>query len=166
MKSSQGFTLAEILVSTLLLAIALLGVMGSIAYGTKHARSGEELAEATYIARALMSTLQEGSWIDVLSVEDGWPGPDSGINDEPGEYRAIDEEPFGAVESGGSTPQVGVFQSEQAARYWRRITVERVSDNPLNHRYRLARATVEVMWDGKTGTRSVTLVGLISHAVP
>ncbi len=150
----------------MLLAIALLGVMGSIAYGTKHARSGEELAEATYIARALMSSLQEGSWIDILSEDGEWPGPESGINDEPDRYRAISEEPFGAIDPDGPTPQVGVFPSEQAARYWRRITVARVSDNPHNHRYRLARATVEVIWDGKTGSRSVILVGLISHAVP
>lgn len=162
-----GFTLAEILISIALLAIALLGVMGSVAYGTRHARSGEELAEAANIARSLLAYMQETTQLDLNADAPNWPGPNSGINDEAGSFRPLTEAPFGELGPiSGDPSHVPVFTESQIGRYSRNITVERLSNDRFNHRFRLARAVVQIRWDGKYGPRTVELTGLLSHDLP
>ncbi len=144
-KAVPGFSLAEVLISIGLLAIALFGVMGSIAYGTRHSRSGEELTEATHLARAILVHIQEASLVDTTEIGETWLTKDSGLNDEDLVRRQLDEAPLGGFE----------FDLRQ-----------RASDDPLNHRYRMARVKVEVFWESKQGHRKAELIGLVSHARP
>lgn len=151
-----AFTLAEVLVSIALLAIALFGVMGSIAYGTRHSRSGEELTEAVQLARQVLVAMQETSVVDTTDIGQPWLRAESGLNDEPGIRRELDAAPLGGIS----------FSLEQMERYQRRIVTTRVSNDPLDHRFHLANATVEIFWESKQGRRRLELAGLVTHARP
>ena len=150
----RGFTLVEVMVSISLIAIALLGVMGAIAYGTKHSGSGEELTEATHIARAYLSYIQEATLIDDIEATCGeWLTVDSGINDPDEGLRPLDDPPFGDALD---------FTPRQIERYRRRIRCQRVVDDPVDPRFHLARVQVTIFWTSKQGERNVFLTGLVS----
>ncbi|MCA9777383.1 MAG: type II secretion system protein [Candidatus Eremiobacteraeota bacterium] len=152
---SRAFTLVEVIVSIALIAIALLGVMGSIAYGTRHSGSGEELTEATHIARSYLSYIQEATLIDTIEPNTGeWLTEASGINDPDEGLRPLDDPPFGGLE----------FTGPQISRYRRRIRSQRVSEDNSDHRYGLARVQVTIFWESKQGERNVLLTGLVSTA--
>lgn len=151
-----AFTLVEVLISIALIAIALLGVMGSIAYGTRHSRSGEELTEAVQQARKILVGIQESSALDITDIGEPWLTEDSGLNDKPGVRRELDAAPLGGVS----------YDLPQLERYKRRIVTTRVSNDPLDHRYRLARVSVEIFWESKQGNRRLEITGLVSHARP
>ncbi len=147
-----GFTLVEVLVSITLIAIALLGVMGSIAYGTKNAAHGAELTEATHLARSNLNYIQEGSLLDLEQIDRPWPNQDSGLADSPSTFRQLDAPPL----------PTKLFLGTQLERYRRRIESHRVVDDPLNYRYKLAKVRVSVFWSTKQGERNVSLMGLVS----
>ncbi len=152
MMSSRAFTLVEVLVSITLIAIALLGVMGSIAYGTKHSSSGAELSSATHLGRSLLSYIQETTLIDTADVGEPWPTEESGLNDPPNAFRQLDDPPFGGLR----------FEPLHLEKFRRRIQSQRVTDEPLNYRYKLARVKVSIFWTGKQGERSVDITGLVT----
>lgn len=153
---ARGFTLVEVLVSLAVIAIALFGVMGSIAYGTRHARSGEELGEAVQLARQVLVYIQESSVLDTVEPTEPWFSEDSGLNDATTVRRELDAAPLGGL----AIPLV------QLERYQRRVVATRLSDNPSDHRYGLARVTVEIFWESKQGWRRLELSGVVSHARP
>lgn len=135
-----------------LLAIALLGVMGSIAYGTKNSGYGADLSEGTHLARSILNYIQETSLLDTLQIDRPWPNEESGLNDSASTFRQIDAAPLGGM----------LFQKEQKERFRRRIESQRVNDDPLNYRYKLAKVRVSVFWTTKQGERNVVLTGLVS----
>lgn len=149
---SRGFTLVEVLVSLTLITIAVLGVLGSIAYGTKHAGTGEELAEATHVCRSIMTYLQETTLLDTVEIARPWLSEESGLNDPDTAFRQLDDAPLGGMN----------FQPRQLERYRRRIECVRVNDDPLNYRYKLARVKVSVFWQSKERERSVEMTGLVT----
>jgi prepilin-type N-terminal cleavage/methylation domain-containing protein len=149
---SRGFTLIEVMVSIMLIAIALLGVMGSIAYGTKHSGSGEELTEATHIAKSYLAYMQESTLLDTIEPTEEWLTVDSGVNDPVEGLRPLDDAPFGGLD----------FAPHQIERYRRRIRCQRVSDDSADHRYNLARVQVTLFWESKQGERNVVLTSLVS----
>lgn len=152
MLTRRGFTLVEVLISVTLIAIAMLGVMGSIAYGTKHASSAEELTEATQIARSILAYMEETTLIDVTEPDEPWPTAASGINDvDPLARHLLSESPFGGMN----------FNAQQVSRFYRRITCERVDPNPAHVRYDLARVKVQIFFQSKQGERNVELTGLL-----
>lgn len=148
----RGFTLVEVLVSITLIAIALLGVMGAIAYGTRHSSSGAELSEATHVCRSILTYLQETTQLDTVDLDEPWPTTESGLNDEPNIFRQLDEVPLGGMN----------FQPRQLEKFRRRIESQRVNDDPLNYRYKLARVRVSVFWSSKQGERKVSMTGLVT----
>lgn len=149
---NRGFTLVEVIVSIMLIAIAMLGVMGSIAYGARHSGSGEELTEATHIARSYLSYIQDATILDSVEPTEEWLSEESGLNDPVEGLRPLDDQPFGGLD----------FTPQQIERYRRRIRCQRVSDERADHRYNLARVQVTIFWDSKQGERSVLLTGLVS----
>lgn len=146
----------EVLISIALLAIALFGVLGSIAYGTRHSSSGEELTEATQIARQLLVAIQETTAIDNTDVGEPWLKPEGGLNDALGIRRPLDAAPLGFA----------TFSSTQLGRYSRRIVATRASEQAADHRYRLARVRVEIFWESKHGERQLQMTGVVTHARP
>ena len=146
----------EVMISLVVLAIALLGVMSSIAYGTRHARSGEELTEAVQLARQILVSLQETSALDTTDIGDPWFGENSGLRDAVGVRRELDAAPLGSL----------VATPAQLSRFKRRLVAERLSSDSKDHRYGLARVHVEIFWESKTGERRVELTGAVSHARP
>lgn len=148
---NRAFTLVEVLISITLIAIAMLGVMGAISYGTKHSGSGEQLSEATHLARSLMTYLEETTLLDTVEPGEPWPTEHSGVADQPSIFRQLDDAPFGGMR----------FTTSQLERFRRRVQSQRVSMEPLNYRYGLARVKVSVFWSSKQGERQVDMVGLV-----
>ncbi len=146
----------EVLISLVLLTIALLGVMSSIAYGTRHARSGEELTEAVQLGRQVLVSLQETSALDTTNIGEPWFDEESGLLDATGVRRELDAAPLGGM----------TLSPQQLSRYKRRLVSERISSDPQDHRYSLARVHVEIFWESKTGERRLDLSGVVSHARP
>lgn len=70
--------------------------------------------------------------------------------------REVDAAPLGNL----------VLPAELLSRYKRRIVTQRLSNDSKDHRYRLARAQVEIFWESKVGQRRLELTGVISHARP
>ncbi len=153
---NRAFSLVEVLISLAILAIALLGVMSSITYGTRHSRSGEELTEAVQLARQILVRLQEDSILDSTNIGEPWFREDSGLRDAPAVRRELDAAPLGGM----------MLPAEQLSRYKRRLVAERVSQDRIDHRYGLARVQVEIFWESKVGERRLELTGVISHARP
>lgn len=151
-----AFTLMEVLVSIALLAIALFGVLGSIAYGTRHSATGEELTEASHIARQLLVAMQETTAIDRTDITERWLKPNSGLNDAGDVRRTLDAAPLGGV----------TFTTTQLGRYTRRIVTTRTSEQPSDHRYGLANVTVEIFWLSKHGPTQLRMTGVVTHARP
>lgn len=153
---NTAFSLVEVLVSIGLLAIALLGVMGSIAYGTKHSATGEELTTASQLARQIFSAVQTTGVLDTTDLDSAWPKSESGLNDKPQSARLLNASPLGEVR----------FTPQQLDRYSRRIESRRLSSVKHDHRYYLAMVKVQVIWEGKHGVQSVEMTGIVSHARP
>ena len=151
---SRAFTLIEVLVSLALIAIAVLGVMGSIAYGTKHSRSGEQLSEASHLGRSILTYIQETTILDTVQLSEPWPTEDSGLNDNESTFRQLDEVPLGAMR----------FEPQHLETFRRRIQSQRVNEDPQNYRYKLGRVKVSIFWSSKQGERSVDLTGLVTIA--
>lgn len=143
------------MVSITLITIALLGVMGSVAYGSKHSRSGEELSEATHLARSILNYVQETTLLDTADLGKPWPTVESGLNDSPEQFRQLDDPPL--------TNSMR-FETHQLENYRRRIQSIRVSNDPLNYRKNLAQVRVTIFWTGKQGERQVNVTGLVTHA--
>lgn len=148
--------MVEVLISLAVLAIALLGVMSSIAYGTRHSRSGEELTEAVQLARQILVSLQETSALDTTDIGKPWFDENSGLRDAAGVRRELDAAPLGGM----------AVPAPQLSRYKRRLVTERLSTEAQDHRYGLARVQVEIFWESKVGERRLELSGVISHARP
>lgn len=148
----RGFTLVEVMVSIALLAIALLGVMGSIAYGTRNSSSGAELSEASHLARSILSYVQEATLFDSVETDLEWPTNGSGLADDETTFRQLDDAPLGG----------DLFEPIQLERYRRRIQSRRVMDDPQNYRYNLALVKVSIFWTAKERERNVQMSGLVS----
>lgn len=152
MKKS-GFTLVEVMISIALLAVALLGVMGSIAYGTRNSTSGEELSEASHLARSILTYVQEATLIDSIETELAWPSNGSGLADDDSTFRQLDDPPIGN----------GLrFEPIQLEKFRRRIQSRRVSNDSQNYRYKLAQVSVTIFWTAKDRERKVEMSGLVS----
>ena len=114
------------------------------------------MTEAVQQARQLLVAIQEASVIDTTDIGKPWLSANSGLNDRPGVHRELDAPPLGGIAAG--LPQL--------ERYKRRVVATRVSDDPQDHRFRLASVTVEIFWESKQGERHLELTGLVSHARP
>lgn len=148
----RGFTLVEVLIAIALIAIALLGVLGSIAYGTKNAGHGADLSEGTHLARSILNYIEENTLLDTIEVDRPWPSQESGVCDTAETFRQLDAAPLGGM----------LLRPEQIERFRRRIETQRVVNDPLNYRYKLAKVRVSVFWSSKQGERHVTMTGLVS----
>lgn len=157
-RKSRGFSLAEVLIAILVVAIGLAGVTSALVYGIQNSKRGKEVSESSQLARTFFEYMQQTSVIDTagITAPDGWPDSESGINDGPQARRLLNEAPFGAVS----------FVPERVSRYKRNISLERLSDDPSSHRYKLARVTVRVYWEDDSGDHNSKVTGVIEYERP
>lgn len=156
-RRSSGFSLAELLIAMFIVVVGLAGVTAALAYGVKNSTRGRDLAEATQVARTFFEAIQGNSLVDSVELDEEWPGPESGINDDREVRRLLNEAPFGSIN----------FTPNQVTRFRRNISVERVAEpDDVVHRSKLARVTVRVTWQDSQGEHKSELIGVVRHARP
>ena len=72
--NSKGFTLIEVLVSLVILAISLLALAGLMTTSTRNTASGGRLTEAATFAQDKLEELRAIKWDDVLTNSDSVTG--------------------------------------------------------------------------------------------
>lgn len=146
----RGFSLAEVLIASFIIVVALAGVTASLTYGVKNSTRGREISESTQLASTLFEYIQGNGLIDSVDRDEEWPAATSGINDLEDTRRLLNEAPFRAV----------TFTPHQVTRFRRNIRVESLGDD---HRQKLARVTVTVTWEDSQGEHKTELIGVVRH---
>jgi prepilin-type N-terminal cleavage/methylation domain-containing protein len=150
----KAFSLAEVMIAILVIVIGLAGVTAALVYGIRNSTRGKYISESTQIARTILEYTQAIGLVDTVSPGEPFPDVDSGINDTPSARKVLNESPFGGL----------AFLPARVEQYRRNVTVERVSDDPSNHRYNLAKVTVAVFWNDSQGEHKSEVVGVVRHA--
>ncbi len=149
----KAFSLIEVMISIVIIAIALAGVTSALVYGVKHSQTGREVSDSTQLARSLFEYMQVTGQIDSLGPGD-WPDDTTGINDDPEERRLLNSSPFGGMD----------IRPDLIARYRRNISIERMSNDPNSHEHLLARVVVRVYWkESEKFEHFSEITGIIRH---
>lgn len=151
---TRGFSLAEVMIAILVIVIGLAGVTAALVYGIRNSTRGKYISESTQLARTILEYTQNTGLVDSASPGEPWPTSESGVNDEAPERRFLNAPPLGGLS----------FLPERVEQYRRNISVRRLSDDPNNHRYNLARVTVNVYWNDTQGEHRSEVVGVVRHA--
>lgn len=150
-----GFSLAEVMIAILVIVIGLAGVTAALVYGVRNSTRGKYISDSTQIARTILEYVQATDLVSLVeSPQEPWPTEESKINDLETARRILNEEPLAGL------PVNPVW----VEKYRRNIKVERLSDDPDDHRYQLARVTVTVYWKDQHGEHNSKLVGVVRHA--
>ena len=146
----NGLSLAEVLISVAILAVAILGLTSTILFHFSAGVHGSSYSEAATYARQLL----EFSLTNRLAFASALPlAASSGINDAPGTTQPLNAAPFASI----SLPTDG--------RYTRHIET-RSSRTPsqlgslYNWKDDCRQVSVTVQWSENGNTRSLTLACL------
>ncbi|MFA5508748.1 MAG: prepilin-type N-terminal cleavage/methylation domain-containing protein [Vulcanimicrobiota bacterium] len=148
-----GFSLAEVMIAILVIVIGLAGVTAALVYGIRNSTRGKYISESTQLARTYLEYTQNTGLLDSSSPGEPWPTSESGINDAPQDRSLLNAPPFGGLS----------FIPDRVEKYRRNIRVERLADDPDNHRYNLARVTVNIYWNDTQGEHRSELTGVVRH---
>lgn len=169
-KQNRAFSLVEVLIAIAVIVIGLAGVTGSLTFGVKASRHGDNVMRATNHARAILEAFHSNDLIDSATSFGGsgananLPNDASQINDaDPDERRIVlnaldpqdpEDDPFTQTMLTGLDP--GPFR--------RNITIERfpgaTAGSPEEH---LAIVTVRIYWFEKGVEHNVTVSGVVPH---
>jgi hypothetical protein len=174
---SRGFSLGELLVAMFVMVVGIAGVTSSIYWGMQKTDSGKYVTQASDFARILTETfVARGEIAQAAALTPPWPDADSGINDEPGERRALFAPPFQDLATAGAADMAygAVLEQRDVDKYSRNIQVERLAPegtltgppgNQSGYSAELARLVVRVYWDEKGHERHVKLETVIDHGL-
>jgi type II secretory pathway pseudopilin PulG len=170
LKNDKGFTLAEVLVSGVILAIGLLGIASMMAGSVRGNDFGKRLTIADSLAQQRMEEFKNLSYASGKSLlytangtktvagcgtnADGANDIDDDADDGGNEFEAFGVEDYGDIAD---------FQ-DVTIRYpdYRRETLVEAANGCLNTD-RTANVTVRVMWKGITGTHTVTVMSMLAR---
>ncbi|MBI3929910.1 MAG: hypothetical protein HY319_30505 [Armatimonadetes bacterium] len=145
MNPRRGFSQLEVLIAVGILALGILGVVGSLTYSTQAQRFGERTTEAVQVARELVEKIR------VRNLPYEWDPPqppeDSGLCDEPGARKPLSARPF-ASDFPGESP----FQ--------RNIRVTPLTTDRGDYRYGMTRIEVTIFWSEQGRERTVRFASI------
>jgi type II secretory pathway pseudopilin PulG len=144
MRRARGFTQVELGIAIVVLAVGILGVFASFAYGVNSVRYGGRVTEASNYARQLVELVRTRNLPFAGACP---PASTSGYNDPAGTRRDLNAAPF-ANDLPANTG------------FTRQIRIERVSNDPADYRYEIARITVTVYWYEKSKEKKVEVTAL------
>jgi type II secretory pathway pseudopilin PulG len=146
-----GFTIAEVLLSILILSVALLGVAAAISLGMTSAQHGSYVTQAETYAREMLEYLTNNNY--PFNASTLLPVPStSGINDPPGVNQPLAAPPLDV--SGIVFPANTMF-----SRHITTISSIATTDPTATTGYKLdvRRISVTILWNENGKPRSVTL---------
>ncbi len=136
---SRAFSQVELLVAVAILAVGILAIFGSIAYGLQAAEGMDRLSEAVSLNRQLIGLVR--TRLDPAQLPPEFSD---------GRRRALEAAPFA-----GAT-----FSSAEPGRYQRSITVTRLDPDPNSYRHDLWKIQVGVYWNERGRPRELLLESL------
>ncbi len=141
----RGFSQVEVAVAVVVLAVGLLGVFASFAYGLQASNSSARLTEAVGYSRQLVEIIRARN----LPFAYGLPlAANSGLKDpETASFRELPE--LNAAPFANDLPANTGFR--------RRITVSREVNDASDYRYRIAEVRVTVLWMERDRLRRVEM---------
>jgi type II secretory pathway pseudopilin PulG len=136
----RGFSLLEILITTGVVAMGLLALLGVLAFSVRSSRTGEVASLAMGHSIQMIELIRSRNLDFAGGVVP--PAANSGINDPPDQRRALDAYPF-----------YNDFDPDLPFR--RNISIQRMGTSG-NYDYEILLITVSVFWQENGQERSVT----------
>ena len=141
-RRNSGFSLLELLITTGVVALGLLALIGSLAFSAKASRTGEMASLAMGHSIHLIELIRSRN-LDFPSYGPVPPPSSSGINDPPAARKNLNDYPF-----------FSDFDPDLPFR--RNISIRRQSNNSDDYNYNVVNITVSVYWHENGEDRSVT----------
>ena len=146
------------MIAMAVILIGLAGVTSALWFGISSSQHGNRIAEATNHARSMLEAMQGRNYLDLVipaQMVGGWPGPLSGLNDNPTDRKLLDDPPF-----------LNAHLPDSNLSYYRRNVVsERLNTDSSNHEYHLARVTIRIFWSEKGVEKNVAITGIVRHSL-
>lgn len=142
-RKNSGFSLLELLITTGVVALGLLALVGSLAFAARAARTGEMASLAMGHSIHIVELIRSRN-LDFPSYGTVPPPNYSGINDPPAARKQLNEYPFH-----------GDFPAETPFR--RNISIKRQSNDSDDYNYNVVNITVSIYWQENGEDRSVTI---------
>lgn len=151
-RSCGGFSQVELAVAILVLAVGILGVFASFAYGMQSTSHSARVSEAVGHARQLVEVIRSRN----MPFQTPLPPPvSSGLADpQTSEWSRLKE--LNAPPFANDLPANSGFR--------RRVRVHRVSTDPTDYRYEIAEIQVTLFWREKDRQRQVEMTA--AHRQP
>lgn len=146
-RSHAGMSLMEVLMSLAILAVAILGVLSAVAYGTRAGAYGQRVTEATNYARQISEIIRSEklAWKNAgapdAQLKNGQQSPQVPLNDGPsfadlpgntGYWRVIN---CSQVANPGGVPEFAfLYKIEVIVRFYERGSVRQVIMNSYARR--------------------------------
>ncbi len=149
-----GFSQVELAIAIVVLAVGILGVFASFAFGLQSTRFSGQMGRAIAWNRQLIEMIR----VRNLAFTPGLPTSASGLNDPPLAQAGDAQTRFLSLNELNAPPFLNDLPLGTGFR--RRIQIRRLSDDPGHHRYRIAEILVTVYWMDGGRLREVTLKAL------
>lgn len=177
----NGFSVIEVLIAIGVVATGILALMAVFITGTRSNQHGENVSRAVFYGRKLSEVIRANGLAYSLVPGVVPPPASTRINDNPGEFRPLDENtnppsphmasirlPQLDVDGNPISDGMGGIKLDPADdKFERNIQMERASNTVGDYNYNLLRMKVTIRWvGGRTGDglRQVQVDSLLKPA--
>ena len=146
-RQRRGFSLTEVLISTFVVSIGILGTSSAVYYGVRAQKETGRRTLAAYWGREMISLIRARN----LPFQPGLPAVGSALNDGNYDSQADDSGPrraFNAAPFANDFPNVN-FQ--------RRIEMKMLSTDPANYLSQVAAIKLTLFWNEGGSAKSLTM---------
>lgn len=149
-----GFSQVELAIAIVVLAVGILGVFASFAFGLQSTRFSGQMSRAIAWNRQVIEMIR----VRNLAFTPDLPTSASGLNDPPLPEVGSAEAKFLSLRELNAPPFLNDLPLGTGFR--RRIQIRRLSDDPGNYHHRIVQILVTVYWMDNGRLREVTLKAL------